>query len=133
MAYNLSTGLRRLLRVGDDVQGRLDGLADPSKREEMEQSLSMALDICRTGETKGFLALNEGLKGDDKAFNDALLKDRNLRWLPKLEQLFQQGSVFVAAGAAHMIGPWGVTDLLRQRGWTVERQRGVTARRPKTP
>jgi uncharacterized protein len=51
---------------------------------------------------------------------DALLKQRNLRWLPKLEALLaQRTSMLVAVGAGHLVGPDGVVALLRAKGYRV--------------
>jgi uncharacterized protein len=52
---------------------------------------------------------------------DALLKQRNLRWLPKLEALLaERTSVLVAVGAGHLVGPDGVVALLRAKGYTIK-------------
>jgi uncharacterized protein len=51
---------------------------------------------------------------------DALLKQRNLRWLPKLEALLADGtSVLVAVGAGHLVGPDGIVSLLRAKGYDI--------------
>lgn len=50
----------------------------------------------------------------------AILTDRNLAWIPRLEAIFAEpGLHFVAFGAAHLLGEDGVVALLRRRGWTV--------------
>lgn len=53
------------------------------------------------------------------ASGDALLGDRNRRWIPRLESFMKQGAVFVAVGAGHLPGRNGVLELLRQAGYTV--------------
>jgi hypothetical protein len=50
-----------------------------------------------------------------------LLDDRNADWIPKLEKLFEQDKVFVAVGAAHLQGPHGVIEQLKQRGYEITR------------
>jgi uncharacterized protein YbaP (TraB family) len=55
------------------------------------------------------------------AFDDATVYARNRTWIPKLEDMFATGNVFVAVGADHLRGPKGVVELLQARGWTVER------------
>ncbi len=55
------------------------------------------------------------------ALDDAMVYARNRSWIPKLEELFATGNVFVAVGADHVRGPRGVVELLKARGWTVER------------
>jgi len=53
--------------------------------------------------------------------DDLMVFQRNARWIPKLEDLFAAGDVFVAVGADHLIGDRGVVALLRGRGFTVTR------------
>ena len=55
----------------------------------------------------------------------ALLTRRNQAWMPRLEAALTPGAgearpVFVAVGAAHLMGTDGVPALLRSKGWTVE-------------
>ncbi|MGD1893909.1 MAG: TraB/GumN family protein [Cyclobacteriaceae bacterium] len=49
-----------------------------------------------------------------------LLTDRNLKWIPKMEEMLKQQPVFFAVGAAHLGGPQGVIALLQEQGYTVE-------------
>lgn len=51
---------------------------------------------------------------------DVMLKDRNVRWIPALEELMQKNSCFVAVGALHLPGNEGLIKLLEQKGYTVE-------------
>jgi uncharacterized protein YbaP (TraB family) len=54
-------------------------------------------------------------------FYEAVLFKRNERWLPRIEQHVRQGGVFIAVGAAHLLGPRGVLVQLRHRGYKVTR------------
>ncbi|HEU4343084.1 MAG TPA: TraB/GumN family protein [Candidatus Binatia bacterium] len=50
-----------------------------------------------------------------------LMVDRNRRWLPKIEQIIQQGErTMIVVGAAHLVGKDGLISLLRARGYKVE-------------
>lgn len=55
------------------------------------------------------------------AMFETLLFERNRRWMPKLEPLLDKGGVFVAVGAAHLIGDKGVPALLGAKGHAVQR------------
>lgn len=55
---------------------------------------------------------------------DALLGNRNASWIPALEQLHAAGGGFVAVGAAHLVGPRSVLELLTARGFTITRVTG---------
>ena len=50
-----------------------------------------------------------------------LLVDRNRNWLPKIEALFARaGHAFVVVGAAHLVGPDGLIQMLKAKGYRVE-------------
>lgn len=53
---------------------------------------------------------------------EALVVDRNRRWLTELERLAAApGRYLVVVGALHLVGEESVIDLLRERGLAVER------------
>jgi uncharacterized protein len=50
-----------------------------------------------------------------------LLIKRNKNWIPQIDTLFkQQKSVFIAVGAGHLPGEFGVLNLLLQKGYRIE-------------
>jgi uncharacterized protein YbaP (TraB family) len=50
-----------------------------------------------------------------------LLVDRNRAWLPQIDALFARpGRAFVVVGAAHLVGPDGLLELLRAKGYAIE-------------
>ncbi len=51
---------------------------------------------------------------------EAMLTDRNARWMDVLPKQFKKGSQFVAVGALHLTGDDGLIHLLRAKGYTVE-------------
>jgi uncharacterized protein YbaP (TraB family) len=62
-----------------------------------------------------------GMK-DAPEVHQALLVDRNRRWVPKLEACLDTRRCFVVVGAAHLVGPDGLIVMLRQRGFTLQQQ-----------
>lgn len=53
---------------------------------------------------------------------DQLLIARNRNWIPVIEEAAQDHDrIFIAFGAAHLIGDEGVLNLLAQDGWTITR------------
>ena len=52
----------------------------------------------------------------------SLIADRNEKWLPKIETLFEnQKCEFVLVGMGHLVGPEGILETLRQKGCKVEK------------
>ncbi len=57
-------------------------------------------------------------------FYEAVLFDRNQRWLPLIDAQVKAGGAFVAVGAAHLFGERGILAQLRHRGYLVTRVGG---------
>ena len=55
------------------------------------------------------------------SMNDLLLRDRNLNWIPVIENA-PNGVTVVAAGAGHLVGTHGLLNLLRQNGYKLTRE-----------
>jgi uncharacterized protein YbaP (TraB family) len=54
------------------------------------------------------------------SFYKLLSNHRNHAWMPRFEELAtEHQNVFVAVGAAHLMGPEGILNLLTQQGWTI--------------
>lgn len=51
---------------------------------------------------------------------EMLLDHRNSKWLMKLPELFSEGPILVAVGAAHLGGPQGLVSGLRRLGYEVK-------------
>lgn len=60
-------------------------------------------------------------KESDSPINNsrAFLEDRNQKWIPQMEKMMDNKSVFFAVGAAHLAGPEGVIELLNKKGYTL--------------
>ena len=58
---------------------------------------------------------------EDPVLYQRLLVDRNRAWLPQIEALLgRPGRAFIVVGAAHLVGPDGLLQMLRAKGITVE-------------
>ena len=66
--------------------------------------------------------MSEALTSGDKSglTREKMLDNRNLNWIPKLEDWMSKKSLFVAVGAGHLAGENGVIHLLRNKGYKVE-------------
>lgn len=52
--------------------------------------------------------------------NDVMLDNRNISWIPKIEEAAKATPTFFGVGAAHLAGEKGVIMLLRKKGYKVE-------------
>jgi uncharacterized protein YbaP (TraB family) len=58
---------------------------------------------------------------DDPQMYERLLVERNRNWLPELEALFNRPRrAFVVVGAAHLVGPDGLLEMFKAKGYQVE-------------
>ncbi len=116
--------------MADQVEA-LAALDDDGARQMLEETtkelvnaeklFSEMLDAWSSGDS---VKLESSFLSDMQEFPkayDALLKQRNLRWLPKFEALLaEQQPIFVAVGAGHLVGPDGMVALLRAKGYKVK-------------
>lgn len=89
-----------------------------NKRTEMLSMGDSLLQYWLQGDLNKMYALTEAMNFSSPG-EDYLIKKRNLNWMEKLPQLMQQESTFIAVGALHLAGPWGLTKLLTDAGYTV--------------
>jgi len=90
-------------------------LKDDTGKKELDQMM----EIYGSGDLNrlyAYMSKNEMMQ----AFQAVILDNRNITWIPTLEDLFKEGSSFVAVGAGHLPGELGVISLLKQKGYTVE-------------
>jgi uncharacterized protein YbaP (TraB family) len=52
--------------------------------------------------------------------SDKMLKDRNLKWITKIPAIIAEQPTFIAVGAAHLVGQYGLINQLRLKGYTVK-------------
>lgn len=60
---------------------------------------------------------NSGMMAD---YRSILLEERNKNWVPQMEEAMKAKSIFMAVGAGHLGGDFGVISLLRKAGYSVE-------------
>lgn len=71
------------------------------------------------GDAKAIFAFGPGLMTTEE--RTRLLDNRNQRWIPQIEAMLRQKKVFfITVGAAHLVGPHGVPNLLRTAGYKVD-------------
>jgi uncharacterized protein len=77
------------------------------------------LEKCYTSQDLDCLVELMNSSGYSDIESNLLLRDRNLRWLPKLKENMKSESCFIAVGALHLAGESGLITLLEKEGYTV--------------
>jgi uncharacterized protein YbaP (TraB family) len=95
-----------------------------STLRELETQKASVADIAEAWRTGDVATIErivlQDLKSEPRIY-ERLLVERNENWLPTLEQLMTRpGRALVVVGAAHLVGPDGLIEMLRARGCTVE-------------
>lgn len=125
----------RGLETFDQQIALFDGMSADEQRQALEDTLEEAAEmqaeiermhaLWRSGDDKAlFEATGAELKAEYPALYDRLNRDRNLAWLPRLRAMLDDESedeTLVVVGALHLLGDDGVVELLRAKGYRVER------------
>lgn len=121
MMANYSEPLQVLL-----LESSLESYAD---QEAVRQGLDEMLTLWASGDEEAFaayLSAEEEFSSPEEEqlyqeYNNAMLISRNLDMADFVEDALVSGEeVFVCVGAAHVVGPDAMVELLRERGYTVE-------------
>jgi uncharacterized protein len=124
---------RRALETVAYQFDRLDGLAGSMQEESLKAMLADIdaqagnIETLATAWQKGDTAtlerlLHEGFS-DSPAIAERLLFERNRNWVAPIETCLSDGArCFVVVGAAHLVGPDSLVQLLRDRRHTVVQQ-----------
>ncbi len=88
-----------------------------SKREEFKEMLIYYL----SSDLQSLEKLFDDLDNRFDEFTHRLIKERNERWIGRLDSLMNEKSSFIAVGAGHLPGENGILKLLRTQGYTIER------------
>jgi uncharacterized protein len=77
------------------------------------------LDAWVSGDPAAILQVNTA--GQSPEERRTIVDDRNKNWIPKIEKMLNEKRVFfITVGAAHLVGPNGVPNLLRAAGYKVD-------------
>jgi uncharacterized protein YbaP (TraB family) len=89
----------------------------------MEKDLGDMFKAWQTGDAdKLNKFLNEAMQ-EAPVIYKRLVTDRSRRWVPKIEELAQgKENAIVIVGAGHMVGPEGVVELLKKKGYKISQE-----------
>jgi len=93
--------------------------------EDIKETESMMRDMVRAWKEGDVSALEQlvikEMQQDYPEVFQTLLIDRNLHWLPQIEQMLSTPETeIVLVGAAHLIGQKGILKMLENQGYTIE-------------
>ena len=93
--------------------------------EDIKETESMMRDMVRAWKEGDVSALEHlvitEMQRDYPEVFQTLLIDRNLHWLPQIEQMMSTPETeIVLVGAAHLIGQKGILKMLENQGYTIE-------------
>jgi len=75
----------------------------------------------KSGDVATLSALLTEAFSDEPELFDRLVTVRNLAWLPRIERLLKgDDTAMVVVGALHLVGPGGLIEMLKDRGYRVE-------------
>lgn len=125
----------RGLETFDQQIAMFDGMSVEEQRQALEDTLDEAhkmqgeIDrmhaLWRAGEAEAlFAATGAELKAEYPALYSRMNHDRNLAWVPSLQAMLDDEAddeTLVVVGALHLLGEDGVVELLRAKGYKVER------------
>lgn len=124
---------RRALETVDYQFDRLDGLPPALQEASLKAMLAdidtqaanieKVADAWRQGDVATLeQLLHEGFR-DAPEIADRLLFERNRNWVPAVQRcLDERAGCFIVVGAAHLVGPGSLVDLLRERKLSVVQQ-----------
>lgn len=112
---------------------RLDGLPGALQEKSLEVMLAdidsqvsnveTIIAAWRKGDTSALEKLMADGTDEAPEIRERLLVERNRNWIPHIEKCLKSDEkCFVVVGAAHLVGPDSVVDLLQKAGYKVEQQ-----------
>ncbi|MDE3235449.1 MAG: TraB/GumN family protein [Bacteroidota bacterium] len=86
-----------------------------------DQSVADMKKMISTYKSKNIDAIQKEVETDTEfsAYENVLLRKRNAKWVPLLKIAMDTKPTFIAVGAGHLGGEYGVINLLRKQGYTV--------------
>lgn len=96
-------------------------LVSLSELDETEELMEEMIRAWRAGNNEQLSKMFvEDMKVEAPQLYDSLLFQRNLKWIPKIDQMLTDADTeFVLVGAAHLVGENGLLELLANKGYQI--------------
>lgn len=100
------------------AEGLLEMIQNLKKGDEAANEFAKMVTFYKAQDVDGML---ESMQGDleEMGSQEAMLDNRNLKWIPQIIEISKETPTFYAVGAGHLGGEKGVIRLLRKEGFKV--------------
>ena len=115
MNENMSVQIDSLMNYLNEFEQRQQMIADEMR------SVVLSGKYWKEADYDSFASSTYWLSQIDK--QPALFKQRNEKWLPKFQAAMNEAPTMFVFGAGHLIGDYGILQLLRNAGYNVEQIR----------
>ncbi|MEZ5009155.1 MAG: TraB/GumN family protein [Chitinophagales bacterium] len=119
-SYGLETFREQLdfldqIPIEDQLQDMVDAIRDWNETKSQFEALVAAYKL------QDLEVLNHLIEDEMESpkMRELLLNKRNTQWMPELSTWIDEGNAFIAVGAGHLEGEFGVINLLRRAGYEV--------------
>lgn len=111
-------GFLAAMGEGNESEFILLSLSDLDETEELMEEMIRAW---RLGDNERLSELFvEDMRLNSPQLYDSLLLQRNMRWIPMIDEMLLDGDTeFVLVGAAHLVGEDGLLQLLAEKGYRI--------------
>lgn len=89
-----------------------------SPQKSIDETKQM-IEVYKSQNSDGLYKFIDGRLGNAE-FQKAMLDERNIAWIPKIEKAIAEKTTFIAVGGGHLGGENGVLKLLRNKGYKIE-------------
>lgn len=102
-----------------EAQAKMLVDAVKSSSDEANEEMEKLIKLYVSQNINGMVDLIANESDDVENFEDKLLTQRNINWIPKMIEMSKETPTFFAVGAGHLAGKQGVIHLLRKEGYKV--------------
>ncbi len=133
LAYNLNKKCFTLESVEDQLaaysvinKSKLLGISTPTEKISQEKLMEVYL----SGNIERIREMMERQLSSTKDGYQWMITERNFIMADGIDTLCKKNSLFIAVGAAHLAGPTGILQILKDRGYKVQQVNATYASEP---
>jgi uncharacterized protein YbaP (TraB family) len=108
-------GVLESISIPDQVTLLMEGIGDTTGINQFDEMVALYKDQ----DLAGLYMYTVSESDDIPDFKAKFIDQRNANWIPVIEKAIHQKPTFIAVGAGHLPGEYGVLALLKKQGYTV--------------